>query len=235
MSTTSDLSASPPSAPTLVVPQPILPRHWSLADLQRHLGDVPANRIRLFPPPGTATIEDALALADHEDIHCELVDGVLVEKDMASFESILAGILIYLLNQYLETRPLGVVSGEGGQLRILPRAMRIPDVSFISWDRFPHRTLPTDAVYEVAPDLAVEVISAGNTEGEMALKLREYFQAGVRLVWYIEPRTRTARIFTALDQMQSIDEQGVLDGLDVLPGFQLRLGELFQRVPRPPA
>jgi Uma2 family endonuclease len=110
--------------------------------------------------------------------------------------------------------------------------MRYPDVSFISWDRFPNRKLPEAAVYEVAPDLAVEILSKGNTEGEMNLKLREYFEAGVRLVWYIDPPTRTARIFTAVDQVQTIDENGLFDGRDVLPGFQLRLGELFDRVPR---
>jgi Uma2 family endonuclease len=154
---------------------------------------------------------------------------------MATYESILAMILGGLLNVYLEKRPLGIVAGEGGQLRILPRAMRIPDVSFISWDRFPGRKLPSSRVFEVAPDLAVEFLSEGNTEAEMQLKLREYFEAGVRLVWYIDPRTQTARIFTAVDNVETmtIDQNGLLDGRGVLPGFQLRLGELFERVPRP--
>jgi Uma2 family endonuclease len=109
--------------------------------------------------------------------------------------------------------------------------MRIPDVSFISWDRFPGRKLPKDRVFRVAPDLAVEFISQGNTKGEMNLKLDEYFAAGVRLVWYIDPRTRTAQVYTARDRAETIGESGLLDGRDVLPGFQLRLGELFERVP----
>ncbi len=63
------------------------------------------------------------------------------------------------------------------------------------------------------------------------MKLKEYFQAGTRLVWYIDPQTRSARIFTAPDQGVEIDASGKLDGRDVLPGFELRLGELFDRVP----
>jgi Uma2 family endonuclease len=86
-------------------------------------------------------------------------------------------------------------------------------------------------VFRVAPDLAVEIISEGNTEGEMNLKLDEYFAAGVRLVWYIDPGTRSAQIYTAREQSETIGQSGVLDGRDVLPGFQLVLGELFARVP----
>jgi len=213
-------------------PQLALPRDWTVADLQEHLGGVPASRIRLFPSPGTATEEDALSIADHEDLICELVDGVLVEKAMATYEGFLAGILVYLLNAYLEKDRHGIVIGANGPLRILPTKMRVPDVSFISWQRFPTGKLPMDRVYRVAPDLAVEVLSKGNTKGEMALKLREYFEAGVRLVWYIDPRSRTAQIFTAVDQSATIDENGLLEGRDVLPGFQLRLGELFERANR---
>jgi hypothetical protein len=51
-------------------------------------------------------------------------------------------------------------------------------------------------------------------------------------VWYIDPHTSTARIYTARDQLGTIDENGFLDGRDVLPGFQLRLGELFERARR---
>jgi Uma2 family endonuclease len=231
MSTIRDTTAAPIS-PLLVLPQPVLPREWSMADLQQHLGNVPPKRIRLFPPLGTATVQDALSIADHEGVLCELVDGVLVEKVMASYEAILAGILIGLLNEYLHKNPCGVAMPGDGPVRLLPRRMRYPDVSFISWDRFPNRKLPDAAVYEVAPDLAVEILSEGNTEGEMDVKLKEYFQAGVRLVWYIDPRSRTARIFIAVDREQFIEETGVLDGRDVLPGFRLRLGELFERVPR---
>ncbi len=216
------------STPT-TIPSIVLPTHWSLADLQQHLGGIPLDRIRLYPPPGMATIEDALAIERREDRLCELVDGVLVEKVMSTYESILAGILLHFINSFLDTNPLGVVTGADGALRILPTKMRIPDVAFIRWERFPNRRLPDDNVFRVAPDLAVEILSEGNTEAEMQQKLGEYFEAGVRLVWYIDPETRTARVHTAVDEMKTIGGDGRLKGQDVLPGFQFRLDELFER------
>jgi Uma2 family endonuclease len=203
-----------------------------VADLQEYLGGVPLERIRLYPPPGLATEEDALWLDDHQDRLCELVDGILVEKTMGYYESQLAVILGHFLHLYLDSHPLGIVSGADGQLWILPARMRIPDIAFIRWERFPGGKLPDDSVYKIAPDLAVEILSKGNPRREMEIKLDEYFQAGVRLVWYIDPRTRTAQVYTARDKCANIDETGVFDGGDVLPGFRLRLGELFERAER---
>ena len=208
------------------------PTNWTVADLQAHLGGVPVSRIRLYPAPGTATEEDALRLDDHEDVICELVDGVLVEKVMSSFESLLAMMLVRILGTYLDAHDVGFLLGEGGQLRILPTRMRVPDVTFIRWDRLPGGKLPTDRVFKIAPDLAVEILSDGNTIKEMELKLGEYFEAGVRLVWYIDPVSRTARVYTTRERSETIDTSGTLDGGEVLPGFQLRLGELFERADR---
>jgi Uma2 family endonuclease len=151
---------------------------------------------------------------------------------MATYESVLAMMLGYFLNAYLEKNPRGIVAGEGGMLRILPTKMRIPDVSFISSSHFPGGKLPKERVYRIAPDLAVEIISEGNTDAEMQLKLREYFEAGVRMVWYIDSRSRTAQLFSGAEKCTTIDENGFLEANDVLPGFRLPLGELFERADR---
>src|SRR2546430_529414 len=127
------------STPPTTFPPMALPIEWNLADLRRHLGGVPLERIRLYPPPGMATEEDAFAIHQREGIICELVDGILVEKVMASYESILAGLILQWRNVYLEKHPLGVALGEAGMLRILPKRTRVPDVSFIRWERFPKR------------------------------------------------------------------------------------------------
>ena len=100
----------------------------------------------------------------------------------------------------------------------------------MSWDRFPGGKLPKTPIPAVAPDLAVEVLSDSNTEGEMRRKLQDYFTAGVRLVWYVDPRTRTAAVYTSPEQCTVFDENGVLTGGDVLPGFELPLRELFAEI-----
>jgi Uma2 family endonuclease len=198
-----------------------------------HLGGIAPERIRMVPPPGTATEKDVTELDDHADRLCELIDGVLVEKTMGYKESILAIEIARLLGNFVDTHDLGVVLGEAGTLRVLPNQVRIPDVCFISWKRFPNRQLPPEPIPDLAPDLAIEVLSKSNTEQEMERKLRDYFAAGVRLVWYIDPRTRSAKSYTGENQCVEVSESQSLSGGDVLPGFELPLGELFAKVERP--
>ncbi len=213
----------------------VLPVEWTVADLLHHLGDIPPERIRAVPPPGTATEQDALEAESRTGRICELIDGVLVEKTVGYYESALAVIVARILGDFVEQHRLGIVAGEAGPLKILPRQVRIPDVSFIAWDRFPGRRLPKEPIPAIAPDLAVEVLSKGNTPGEMQRKLRDYFQAGVRLVWYLDPQARTVSAYTSVEQCVVIGADQVLDGGDVLPGFQLSLAELFARAENPAA
>jgi Uma2 family endonuclease len=207
----------------------IFPSNWTLADFWTHLGGIPPERIRMSPLPGTATKKDVEEAESRTGRICELIDGVLVEKTMGYRESLLAGQIIHRINAYLETHDLGIVLGEAGTLEILPDQVRIPDVCFISWDRFPNRQLSDEPIPALAPDLAIEVLSVGNTEREMQRKLHDYFTAGVRLVWYIDPRTRSAKAYTAVEQFVEVREDGSLSGGDVLPGFDLPLHELFAR------
>lgn len=226
----------PPGLPTAtappVLPAPALPAKWSFADLQKHLGDVPPERIRLYPPPGYATEEDVIRIEEREGRRYELEDGILVEKGMGWHEAGLAAIIIIEIGNYLRTHDLGKLLGPDGALKILPSMVKIPDVSFISWSRFPKEKLPRRPIPALVPDLVVEVLSASNTRREMDKKLKRYFEAGVRLVWYIDPDTRTAKVFTGPKHMTEIDEHGTLDGGDVLPGFRLSLRELFAQAER---
>ncbi|HEV8060336.1 MAG TPA: Uma2 family endonuclease [Gemmataceae bacterium] len=205
------------------------PIYRTLESLFRRLGPIPPNRVRLSPPPGMAEEHHVLEIENREDRLCELVDGVLIEKDMASFESHLAMLIGYFLNSFLEKHDLGIILGESGMLRLALGLVRIPDVSFISWEQLPGRIFPDDAIANMYPDLAVEVISAGNSPGEMRRKLRDYFTAGTRLVWFIYPKTRSAEVYTSPRQRKKLAEADSLDGGSVLPGFELSLRTLFAR------
>ncbi len=208
------------------------PSDWSLADLQHHLGGIPAERIRLVPAPGCATEQDLLEIAAREDRLYELEDGVLVEKPMGWQESVLAMWIGAKIAAYLETHDLGQVVGADGPLKILPGKIKLPDAAFISWNRFPKQRLGRRPTPALVPDLVVEVLSDSNTQAEMDRKLRQYFEAGVTLVWYIDPESRSARVFTGPTDVRDLDEEGVLDGGQVLPGFRLSLRWLFERADR---
>jgi Uma2 family endonuclease len=162
----------------------------TVADLLHRLGDIPPERIRMRPSPGTATEADVLAVKQTEGVLCELVEGVLVEKAMGIRESFLAVFIIELLNHFVRPRNLGMVSAPDGTMRLFPGLVRIPDVAFISWDRFHSRRQPAEPIPDVAPNLAIEVLSRSNTPGEMDRKREEYFAAGVLLVWEVDPEDR---------------------------------------------
>ncbi len=204
----------------------------TLADLLDRLGGVPPIRVRWNPVPGTATEKDVIEVDAHEDRLCELVDGTLVEKTMGFRESTLAMLLGRWLIDFVHPRNLGIVSGESGMMSLVPGLVRIPDVAFASWKRFPDRKMPTEPIPLLVPDLAIEILSESNTDREMARKYREYFQAGVLLVWEVDPKNRTVAVYTAEDQSTLLDATQMLDGGNVLSGFKLPLGQLFGELDR---
>ncbi len=208
------------------------PRIRTLADLLERLGGIPADRVRFHPAPGTATEADVIEVERREDRLCELVDGVLVEKAIGFRESLLAAALCGILREFVVPRNLGLVSGADGMVRLFPGLVRIPDVAFVSWDRIPDRRVPESPIPDLAPDLAVEVVSESNTAAEMARKREEYFAAGVRLVWSVDPRSRTVTVHDAPGRFTVLDETATLDGGEVLPGFVMPLRGLFAEVDR---
>src|SRR5438132_697765 len=100
----------------------------SFTDLLERIGDVPLDRIRMPPAPGTATEADVLvALEGPNKRICELVEGVLVEKSMGTREGLLAGIILHLFWNFLEEHKLGKAFGADAAMRMLPGLVRIPD------------------------------------------------------------------------------------------------------------
>src|SRR5437773_21283 len=160
-------------------------RFRSMDDVLRNLGGIPPSRVRMDPPPGTATVRDLIRLWKTEGRMCELVDGTLVEKPMAFPESYVALLIATAIQNFISPRDLGVVVGEQGMMRLVKGLVRAPDVSFVNWNQFPTRQIPDEPVPTLHPDLAVEVFSRGNTRREMARKRREYFRSGCRLVWMV--------------------------------------------------
>jgi Uma2 family endonuclease len=205
----------------------------TVADLLRQLGDIPPERVLWDPRPGTATEADVIRYVDAADKRLvELVDGTLVEKPMGYYEGRVGGVIFRYMDEFLEQNDTGICFAADSTLRLAKGLVRLPDVSFVSWSKIPNRELPAEQIASLIPDLAIEVLSPSNTRAEMARKRRDFFAAGVQLVWQIDPDTHTAEVFTAPDASFTVPADGTLDGGDVLPGFQLSLARLFERAGR---
>jgi Uma2 family endonuclease len=195
-------------------------------DLAKRFGDMPLWRISFDPPPGEASEEECIKINERADRLCELVDGTLIEKVMGSFESLIASNIVTEFNNYLRTNRIGIALGADGMLRLRVKLIRIPDASFISRENLKTGTFPRHGVAAVAPTIAVEVISEGNTQREMQEKLDEYFQCGAAEVWYVYPDSKTIIRYTSRDQHQTLSENDSLT-TPVLPGFACPIAPLF--------
>ena len=204
-----------------------------LSDILEELGGIAASRVRSEPALGKATIADLIRV-HVEGCLCELVDGILVQKACGWKESLIVAALIQRLRQFVEIDNQGLIIGPDACFEIFRSLVRSPSVSFVSRSRLPEGKIPTTPVPQVVPDLAIEVLSAGKTFMEMSRKRHEYFHAGVRLVWMVDPRERTVAVYTSASEYQILDESQILTGYDVLPGLEIHLADVFAEPDRCP-
>jgi Uma2 family endonuclease len=209
-------------------------RYYSMAEVQERVGHVPLERILPFPAPGTATEQDLLDNTVTGGRTCELVDGILVEKAMGARAEYLGVWILVLIADFLKGNNLGALYGSQGPMRFKLGLVRMPDATFIRWDSVEDTDDledPDGAFIEYPPDLAVEVLSPGNTVKEMAIKLEEYAKAGVKLVWYVDPDRKEVDVYPKGNprRKKTVGLGGALDGGEVLPGFTLPVAEIFKK------
>ncbi len=166
----------------------------------------------------------------YEDCVLELVEGAIVEMSKPTRKhGIITMRLAMKIANYVEAHELGEVpAAETGF--ILERnpygrdTVRGLDIAFVGKSR---ASDPPDYTwYEMGPDLAVEVISPNNKAGDIHLKVMQLLNAGTRLIWLIYPESRTIVTHTA-SGANTLSETDTLSGGEVLPGFELRVGDIF--------
>jgi Uma2 family endonuclease len=184
------------------------------------------------PAKREVTPEDLLDMPDGKKY--ELVHGELVERNLGWDSSWIGGQLYGCLFEYCRTHNLGWLAPADASYQCFPgepKKVRKPDVSFIRAERLSAADRPQGHC-PIAPDLVVEVISPRDRYSRIEAKVDEYLQAGTRLVWVVDPPTRTARVHRADGSVTDVREDGDLDGEDVLPGFRCCVAEIF-RMPIP--
>lgn len=217
---------------TLIAADPDFTANSTLTveELAARVGAVPLWRVRTDPPPGTATEADVERIRREEDRICELIDGVLVEKAVSDKTAILAAELITFLNNFVRPRRIGWVIAPDGYVWLFGKLLRAPDVAFARRDQRPEEKALDEGYPDVAPALAVEIFSPSNTKAELERKRAEFFAAGTELFWIVYPERREIVVSTGLEEHRTLGPDDTLDGGTVLPGFTLRVAELFEQV-----
>ncbi len=174
------------------------------------------------------TADDLLRL-DGEGVRGELIRGVLCETMAAGQEhGEIAMRLGAALLGFIEPRGLGRVMGSdsGVWLDRDPDTVREPDVAFFSVGTIPVDSRVTGYA-EVAPDLVVEIASPTDSRREVHDKAHMWLNHGVRLVWVVQPETRSVDVYRPDEPIATLGDQESLDGLDVLPGFTCQVSAVF--------
>ena len=107
-----------------------------------------------------------------------------------------------------------------------PDTVRGPDVSYYSKERL-QLDQRVVGIHTEVPDLCVEIVSPSNTKKELRAKIKEYFFAGVRMVWIVDPEYRSVEVLRAPDEGRTLYDDATFDGGDVLPGFACKVSDLF--------
>lgn len=157
----------------------------------------------------------------------ELVDGEPVAVTPSSDRSgWVSGRIFSRLERFVDVNNLGwAFPAETGFILFEDRAtVRSPDAAFVRRDRLSELT---DRFVPLAPDLVVEVLSPSDRMADALGKITMYLQAGVRLVWLVDPLERTVTLFRPDAALKLLAEGDVLDGGDVLPGFSVPVADIF--------
>ena len=176
------------------------------------------------------TAEDLLAMGDDAK-HCELVRGELVCMSPATGKhSQIAGMILGQLLGFAQTsKEFDVFDSSAGYLLARdPDIVLAPDVSVVRSDRFPEEG-PGLAFMVLAPDLVVEVLSPSERPGQITTKVLTYLDAGVRMVWLVDPEDQVVTVHAAGKPSRTFTTEEEIDGGDVLPGFSVPVASFFER------
>jgi Uma2 family endonuclease len=159
----------------------------------------------------------------------ELVRGKLIVREPPStYHGTVQSILNVLVGSYVRAHTLGAVFGQDTGFKIAsnPDTVRAPDLAFV--DRARVAQTPRRGYAALAPDLVAEILSPDDRPGEVLTKVGEWLEAGVRLVWVIDPERRVATVYRDDGGVMTVSSDADVDGEQVLPGFSFRLSELFE-------
>ncbi len=174
------------------------------------------------------TVEEFAALPEEEGYRLELATGRLVrEPAPGPLHGRVAVRIASLLHRLGEEQGLGIAFVDTAfTLSAEPATVRAPDVAFVRSERVPEGG-PGHRFWELAPDLAVEVVSPSNAASEMQTKALEYLDAGAEQVWVVDPEARTVTVYRSRTEIRILEADDRLEAEDVISDLSLPVRNLF--------
>lgn len=172
---------------------------------------------------------DELSAMPDDGFRYELVRGELRQTPLAGAEhGMICVNVIVTLARHIKLHGLGqgFGTGTGFQIASDPDTVRAPDVAFVRKERIPESGI-SETFWPGAPDLAVEVVSPGDTYSEVEEKVEEWLAAGARAVWVLNPKWRGVSVYRSMTDVTRLSEDDELDGGEVVPGFRCKVSEIF--------
>jgi Uma2 family endonuclease len=177
---------------------------------------------------------DVLTAEDLERVNIpgkwtELIRGRLVVREPpGTYHGRISANLLFLMAGHVRANELGAVFSQDTGFKIAadPDTVRAPDVAFLRSEQTAQ--IRRRGYTFVAPDLAAEVLSPDDRPGEVLSKVGDWLDAGVKIVWVIDPDRMQARVYRANGTLTIVASDGALDGEDVLPGFSCLLSDVFE-------
>ena len=202
-------------------------RAWAAGDMRTFsaIKLIPARRQR----HGTVWTDSELLALDRDGRKHELWFGKVVTMAPAGFDhGDVNTVLSHALADVVYEKKLGrVYDGQTGY-RLSVDICYAPDVSFVSRERFKLITLSKEKLFHGSPDLAVEVLSPSDSITKTEIKVENYLAHGTRLVWMVDMRNRSVRVYRPGEPFELLRGNRVLTGNSVVPGFRLSLARLFE-------
>ena len=163
-----------------------------------------------------------------DDEFCELVDGQLFEKPMWAGTQIVVSDVAGFVGSYIRKHQLGRTVNEAKFALPHNNNHRIPAVAYVSYGQWPRsKRLPNGPVWDIAPDLAIDVVGSSDNAVYQTSKVIDYFTAGCKAVWIVWPNLEQVHVYASPTSVRIFAQGDILEGDPVVPGFRLAISDLF--------